>query len=146
MIKISTEFERSEIPIIRLKFPGIDKEYYAMIDSGSAITMFNEKLIDVVKHETDSDCSISVTGINGKKSSDSSWIKLDCSATDSGGSQVYLSFDAVTFSMDEINRYYCENYNADVPFALIIGSDVLTLLKARVNYEDKTLDINDEKE
>lgn len=145
MVRINTKYGHNDIPVIKIRFSGVDDEYYAMIDSGSAITMFNELLIDDIKHDVDTDCNISITGINGERTSDSSWITALCSSTDVNGEEVYFKFDGVTFDMKEINGYYNENYNIDTVFAMIIGSDVLSKLKAKINYEENTLDI-DEKE
>lgn len=144
-MKIRTDNTPNRIPSVRITLPGIYGERLAMIDTGSAITLYDEGIADAVLHETSMNCEMDVTGICGSQNSSGEWITSVVTMHDTEGNPVHLKMEGATYDMGGVIDYYRTNYGLDPDFAMIIGSDVLSSLGARIDYENNMLMI-DEKE
>ena len=143
MAKITTDYLPNDIPAIKITLPGLDEEYLAMIDSGSAVTLYDWEIADKILHETNSACEMEVTGICGTNNSAGEWITSVVTAKDIDGKDVYLKLAGAKYDMSGINSYYSENYSIAADFAMLIGSDALSSIGAKIDYENKLLVINE---
>lgn len=136
-IKIRFTETKSGIPLI--KFYSNSKTFYAVIDTGSEMTVFDSSFIDtMVNLEDEFECSV-----NGLASSVSSCVfrkvKMPFVVKGTNDESIVLFFDGYTTKINELSLK--SKHCRELKISSIIGTDILNSYNAKINYEDRTIEM-----
>jgi len=136
---------KSDVPIVRFMLHD-GAEGYAIVDSGSEITSFDTEFINnhkdqVTVHKTES--KMNIVGLNDNISTPVTKLDAAIMFSSDGISKVHIK-DAMIYRLDVINFNLRLTYKTDIKISAIIGSDVLSKIRAVLDYQNKELILNDD--
>ena len=139
VVKYTDEY--SLIPLIKFNRNGQD--YYALIDTGSESTLIDGSFVE--SEELDiitSDKTRTLTGLVGKKEEQINTVQIDC--TIDSKDNVVLPVTALLSDLSMIQSYFDKWTGGEVIVPILIGSDTLTKLNAKIDYENKLFTFDDD--
>lgn len=137
------------IPVIRFFTENSSKEQYAILDTGSEISMFDSNFVKSAKKEFNikvtehkinmigvgADSNVPIVNCAGK-------VKLKCE----GDNIYFLEFDnAMVFALDKLSNHITNEKGKQITVSAIFGNDLLNTIKAKIDYENRMLVINTDK-
>lgn len=133
-------FRGMYVPMAKVMFCGKDKEYLALLDTGSAITLFNERLFaDVINYDhAGEEIEVSVTGISGELSYKMKLLETDVILKVVKGCMYSFKIAGHVTNLETLDNYYRNSLGVKDGVAMLIGSDIFTKLKAIFKYSNKT--------
>lgn len=137
---IRLRFCKSKVPLVTFRLAGT--EHYAIIDTGSEITMLNVELKDTIKTK-EVEGEGTMVGVNGKNE----YNKITqgvCSAImeTNDGEQVDVVLGGVLYDMRALSSHFRDKNGEYIPISAIIGGEFLKHYNAKIDYKKKTLTID----
>lgn len=135
------------LPYIKVQFEGDEITRRALIDTGSEVTVLHselaEKIKDKAKFVMRKTSKISIDGVTGnKKHTGASNFASMVTMFGSEGEEVDAVIDGIVLDISTtINAMNNTIEGGNV--VMIIGSDTLTKLKAKIDYKKKSIVFND---
>ena len=127
------EFE-SRVPVVRLKLG--DRELFALADTGSESTLFDESLreIEGIKvKELNSDMSF--VGLQGK--TDDRRISILSGEFRSGRSKIKIA--GIGADLSSISHHFKNSYDSDIVISVLLGCDFLDAYEAVIDFDNHTM-------
>ena len=137
---IPLHFCKSKVPLIVFEIG--DKKYYAILDTGSEITLISDKLKDII-NIVDSDLQTSFTGVGG--STEYQNVKQGCSniiLKDKDDEVVTAVIGGAFYNLKSVSSHFKDKSGEFIDISAIIGGDFLKHYEAKINYKEKTLTLN----
>lgn len=137
---VPLRFCKSKVPLVTFRLAGV--EHYAIIDTGSEITMLNVDLKDIIKTK-EVEGEGSMVGVNGKNEY-SRITQGACSANleTTDGEQVSVVLGGVLYDMKALSSHFRDKNGEYIPISAIIGGEFLKHYNAKIDYKKKTLTID----
>lgn len=135
-------FCKSRVPLVTFRLAG--EEHYAIIDTGSEITIIDESLRDKIKtKEIDVETNfIGVNGSSGYRNLVQGACRISLQATDGEDTEVVLA--GMVSNLDAVSNHFRDKNGEFIPIAALIGGDFLKHYQVKIDYKRKTLTINHE--
>ena len=127
------EFE-SKVPVVKLKLG--DRELFALADTGSESTLFDERLKDIEGvnvRKLDSDMSF--VGLQGK--TDDRRISILSGEFKSGRSKFKIA--GIGADLSSISHHFKKSYNSDIIISVLLGCDFLDAYEAVIDFDNHTM-------
>jgi len=123
------EFE-SKVPVVKLKLG--DRELFALADTGSESTLFDERLkniegINVRKLDSD----MSFVGLQGK--TDDRRISILSGEFKSGRSKIRIA--GIGADLSSISHHFKKSYDSDIVISVLLGCDFLDAYEAVIDFD-----------
>lgn len=139
---------KSEVPIVEFIL-GNGEPAYAVVDSGSEITLFDYSLV-LGEHKSEFPIKKTrnkMTFVGIQKDTETPVVKttptLRFLDSDDESKYLYVKVDDGMFiSLKNLTEHLKDQYGTDMTVSAIIGSDVLNRLNAEVNYKNKEMIID----
>ena len=124
----------SDVPLIKLRYK--DTEFYAILDSGSDITLVDRRFAeDLGLEQNEEDVSVTYVGFGGTANAPLSNVSIQCSVVD--GNELYpVSIDATLSDLSAIQMYFDKWNDEKILVPMLIGSDGLTRMEATIDFEN----------
>ena len=132
------EFE-SKVPVVKLKLD--DRELFALIDTGSESTLFDESLreIEGIKvRELNSDMSF--VSLQGK--TDDRRISIFSGEFKSRRSKIMIA--GIGADLSSISHHFKKSYNSDIVISILLGCDFLDTYEAVIDFDNHKITLNNE--
>ena len=123
------EFE-SKVPVVKLKLD--DRELFALADTGSESTLFDERLKDIEGinvRKLDSDMSF--VGLQGK--TDDRRISILSGEFKSGRSKIRIA--GIGADLSSISHHFKKSYDSDIVISVLLGCDFLDAYEAVIDFD-----------
>lgn len=133
---------KSDVPLIEF-FLLNGKKAVALIDTGSESTLFDPGFVAANKEEftiKETKNKINLVGI--EKDSETSLITLETKIYISGEDEnvhAILPLSAVMMDLSHLREHFKKEYGTNMKIAAILGSDLLSDIKGKINFKEKTL-------
>lgn len=139
---IPLRFCKSRIPLVTFRLAG--EEHYAIIDTGSEVSIISEGLRDRIKTK-ELGVETNLVGVNGGTGY-RNLVQGACHATlvTSGGEDVEVVLGGMLSDLRAISSHFRDKNGEFIPIAVLIGGDFLKHYEAKIDYKKKLLTINDE--
>ena len=127
------EFE-SKVPVIKLNLG--DRELFALADTGSESTLFDESLISIKgikKKKLNSDMSF--VGIQGKTDDR----KIILLSGDFVANENTVRIGGIAADLSSIADHFKRSYNSDIRISVLLGCDFLEAYNAVIDFDKHTL-------
>ena len=132
------EFE-SKVPVVKLKLD--DRELFALVDTGSESTLFDESLreIEGIKvKELNSDMSF--VGLQGK--TEDKKISILSGEFKSRRSKIRIA--GIGADLSSISHHFKKSYNSDIVISILLGCDFLDTYEAVIDFDNHKITLNNE--
>lgn len=138
---VPLRFCKSRVPLVAFRLA--DEEYYAIIDTGSDLTMLDVSLKDKIKTK-EIDVEMSHIGVNGgseyqKVVQGACRVELISRANES----VNVVFGGMMYDMKAISNHLESRNRERINVSALLGGDFLKHYKAKIDYKNKTLTIDE---
>lgn len=139
---IPLRFCKSRIPLVTFRLAG--EEHFAIIDTGSEVSIISEGLRDRIKTK-ELGVETNLVGVNGGTGY-RNLVQGACHATlvTSGGEDVEVVLGGMLSDLKAISCHFRDKNGEFIPIAILIGGDFLKHYEAKIDYKKKLLTINDE--
>lgn len=130
------EFE-SKVPVVKLKLG--ERELFALVDTGSESTLFDESLreIEGIKvKELNSDMSF--VGLQGK--TEDKKISIFSGEFKSRRSKIRIA--GIGADLFSISHHFKKSYNSDIVISILLGCDFLDTYEAVINFDNHTMTLD----
>ena len=130
------EFE-SKVPVVKLKLG--ERELFALVDTGSESTLFDESLreIEGIKvKELNSDMSF--VGLQGK--TEDKKISIFSGEFKSRRSKIRIA--GIGADLSSISHHFKKSYNSDIVISILLGCDFLDTYEAVINFDNHTMTLD----
>ena len=136
---VPLRFCKSRVPLVTFRLAG--EEHYAIIDTGSEISIIDESLRDKIKTK-EIDAETNFIGVNGSSGyrnlvQGASRISLGTNV----GEELEVVLAGMVSYLDAVSSHFRDKNGEFIPIAALIGGDFLKHYKAMVNYQNDTLSI-----
>ena len=143
---IPLRFCKSKVPLVTFGLADNDELYYAIIDTGSEISIINDSLRSKIKTK-EIDAETNLVGVNGG----TGYRNLTqgvCNLVfnDLNEESVSAVVGGMVSDLKAISSHFKNKNDEYIPIAIIIGGDFLKHYNAKINYRNKTLTIDVEEE
>lgn len=140
---IPLRFCKSKVPLITFRLAG-DEEYYALIDTGSEITMLDISMKDKIKTK-EIEGETSLVGVNGG-SEYQNLLQGACDVcfTTADDENIKIVVGGMVHDMKAISHHFKDKNGAFIPISILIGGDFLKHYNAKIDYKKKTLTLDSE--
>ena len=132
------EFE-SKVPVIKLILG--DRELFALADTGSESTLFDENLKEIKgikKKHLNSDMSF--VGLQGKTDDK----RITILSSDFGLGEDKIRIGGISADLSSISDHFKRSYNSDISISVLLGCDFLEAYDAVIDFEEHMLFLYDE--
>ena len=132
------EFE-SKVPVVKLKLD--DRELFALVDTGSESTLFDESLreIEGIKvKELNSDMSF--VGLQGKTDDR----RITILSADFKLNEDTVRIGGISADLSSISDHFKRSYNSDIRISVLLGCDFLEAYDAVIDFEEHMLFLYEE--
>ena len=138
---VPLRFCKSKVPLVTFRLAG--EEHYAIIDTGSDITMLDVSLKDKIKTK-EIDLEMSCVGVNGG-SEYQKVIQGACRADliTSENESVNVVFGGMIYDLKAISNHLESRNKERINVSALLGGDFLKHHNAKIDYKKKTLTIDD---
>lgn len=138
---VPLRFFKSKVPLVTFRLAG--EEHYAIIDTGSDITMIDVSLKDKIKTK-EIDVQMSYVGVNGG-SEYQKVVQGACKAEmiTSENESVNVVFGGMMYDMKVISSHLESRNKEHIIVSVLIGGDFLKRHNAKIDYKKKTLTIDE---
>ena len=137
---VPLHFYKSRIPLITFRITG-DERYYAILDSGSEITMLGEHLKDKLKTK-EIECETNLVGVNGG-SGYKNLVQGACKARlDGGEEEVPVILGGMIHDMNALSSHFKAEDGEYIRIDAIIGGEFLEHYNAKIDYKKRTVTID----
>ena len=146
-ITVDFEEESRLLPFIRVKFDGIEGERLALIDTGSELTVLDCDIVEKISKKSNlvklkSTDDITIDGFGGTENhKNSSYFASLVTITDTEGQEWNIPVDGASINISSIKEPFLKACGS-AETVMVIGSDTLKKLKAKIHYPRKQLSIN----
>lgn len=132
-------FRQSEIPLVRFRLG--DKMYYAIVDTGSEVSIIDEEMKDKIKTR-EINAETSLVGVNGGTGY-RNLVQGVCRATmeTKDGEEVKVVLGGMLSDLSVLSRHFREDDGRYIPISILIGGDFLSHYKALIDYRNNSLSI-----
>lgn len=127
------EFE-SKVPVVKLKLG--ERELFALVDTGSESSLFDESLreIEGIKvKELNSDMSF--VGLQGK--TEDRKIVILSSEFKSRRNKIRIA--GIGADLSSISHHFKKSYNSDIVISILLGCDFLDTYEAVIDFDNHTM-------
>lgn len=124
----------TNVPLIKLKVG--EYETTAIVDTGAESTLLGSDLLDNCQYERIDDVETNLVGIAGNLHSDTSHIGVTAKFGDED-----IDIDGCVSDIGFIGDHFKKWYEYDVPVSFVLGSDFLSAYSAKIDFENKTIQI-----
>lgn len=140
--KIEIDFTESinKLPFIEVKFEGVDESKVALLDTGSEITLLDERMKDVIDEKfisTSEAGTISIDGFGGSTEDNKQVLfATTMCVTDTNGDEWKHGIRGILMDFSSVK----EPLSAACPgkdVVAIIGSDTMHMMKAQLDYKKR---------
>ena len=132
------EFE-SKVPVVKLKLG--ERELFALVDTGSESTLFDESLreIEGIKvKELNSDMSF--VGLQGKTEDK----KISILSGEFKSRRSKVSIAGIGADLSSISHHFKKSYNSDIVISILLGCDFLDTYEAVIDFDNHKITLNNE--
>lgn len=132
MIRIPLLFCDSKVPLVC--FGVADKKYYAIIDTGSEISMYDfsmKNLFDMIQDLPRSSC----VGINGRAEFNASTVLAGSIILN----EKEFKLNGLLYNLIQFSHHFKDDIENDIEISAIIGSDFLKKYNAVIDFDNKEL-------
>lgn len=133
---------KSDIPLIHFRIPGHSKQYTALVDSGSEITLINNRFIEESGLEPEANGMMNVQGIDGKTNIKTGRYHFHIAFNKYSKKEKFFEAYAISTDLSGLAAQFNHQYDEGLVFDMIIGSDFLSVNKADIDYNNKVITIN----
>lgn len=131
-------------PTVPVELAGTGQRFRAMIDTGAEMTVFNSTIAKDLGITTKSDgLGLTMVTPGGKASRTTEEAEANLTVTCTDGTPATMRFNGITSNLSMIDEYYKGQYEEDLSFLMIIGSDTLRKVNAVIDYEKQIVTFND---
>ena len=132
-------FRQSEIPLVRFRLG--DKMYYAIVDTGSEVSIIDEEMKDKIKTR-EINAETSLVGVNGGTGY-RNLVQGACYATmeTKDGEEVKVVLGGMLNDLSALSCHFRDEDGQYIPISIIIGGDFLSHYKALIDYRNNSLSI-----
>ena len=136
---VPLRFCKSRVPLVTFRLAG--EEHYAIIDTGSEISIISEELKDRIKtKEIDAETNlVGVNGSTGYRNLVQGACRISLGTND--GEEIEVVLAGMVSNLDAVSNHFRDKNGEFIPIAALIGGDFLKHYKAMVNYQNDTLSI-----
>ena len=136
---IPLRFCKSKIPLVTFRLA--DEEHYAIIDTGSEISILGAQLKDKIDTR-EMEAETSLVGVNGG-SEYRNLVQGACYATfkTSDDENIEMVVGGMMSDLKAISSHFMTKNGEYIPIAVIIGGDFLKHYNAKIDYKKKHLTI-----
>ena len=136
---VPLRFCKSRVPLVTFRLAG--EEHYAIIDTGSEISIISEELKDRIKtKEIDAETNlVGVNGSTGYRNLVQGACRISLGTND--GEEIEVVLAGMVSNLDAVSSHFKDKNGEFIPIAALIGGDFLKHYKAMVNYQNDTLSI-----
>lgn len=140
---IPLRFCKSKVPLVTFRLVDNDELYYAIIDTGSEISIINDSLRSKIKTK-EINAETNLVGVNGG----TGYRNLTqgvCSIVfnDLNEENVNAVVGGMVSDLKAISSHFKNRNDEYISIAIIIGGDFLKHYNAKIDYKKKTLTINE---
>lgn len=141
---VPLRFCKSRVPLVTFRLAG--EEHYAIIDTGSDLTMLDVSLKDKIKTK-EIDVEMSYVGVNGG-SEYHKVVQGACKAEmiTSENESVNVVFGGMMYDMKAISSHLESRNKERIKVSILIGGDFLKRYNAKIDYKKKTFTIDEMEE
>lgn len=129
---------KMKVPVIELKRNR--KSHYAIIDTGSELTLFDE-LYKENSHEAE--YKIDLTGVGGTLTHSAHRYSVDFVLMDSDKKKLRYRIDGLCVEDSTLFKDADSLYGEQMHIDIVLGSDMLRKMNAKIDYENNVLVIDD---
>ena len=139
---VPLRFCKSRVPLVTFRLAG--EEHYAIIDTGSEITIIDESLRDTIKtKEIDAETNfIGVNGSSGYRNLVQGASRIILKTNDGEDTEVVLA--GMVSNLDAVANHFRDKNGEFIPISALVGGDFLKHYQVKIDYKKKILTINDE--
>lgn len=124
----------SDVPLIKLRYK--DTEFYAILDSGSDVTLVDRHFAeDFELEQSEEDVSVTYVGFGGTANAPLSNVSVSCSVVDDNESYP-VDIKATLSDLSAIQMYFDKWNDEKILVPMLIGSDGLTRMEATIDFEN----------
>ena len=136
---VPLRFCKSRVPLVTFRLAG--EEHYAIIDTGSEISIISEELKDRIKtKEIDAETNlVGVNGSTGYRNLVQGASRISLGTND--GEEIEVVLAGMVSNLDAVSSHFKDKNGEFIPIAVLIGGDFLKHYKAMANYQNDTLSI-----
>lgn len=134
---IKFENTKRNVPIVRFSL-GADKEYYAILDTGSESTLFDMYFIKEEKENISINIPEEKMSIVGVSSSNEVPL-INVSVPICFEGRAVCTANGLVLDMSHITKEFPESMGNSFKISALFGSDVLDAISAKVDFEKKEL-------
>lgn len=145
---ITIDFEGASrlLPFIKVRFDGIAEDKIALIDSGSELTVLDQTIAESVSDSAHlvrvKAEDINIDGFGGTEShKNPSYFASLVTLTDIEGTEWKVPIDGAVIDMSSVKEPFLKACDS-AETVMVIGSDALKKLKAKIHYPRKQITIN----
>jgi len=139
-IRVKFESEKSDIPIIKILF-GERKECYALLDTGSEQSLFDNEFVKQNKLLFEIDQRQEMLEMKGLTETNNtpvlSWITLF--RVGEGKESRVIPAEGVVFDLSHISDHLVNAYDEDIKIVAILGNDFLSRYNVIIDYEKREI-------
>lgn len=127
------EFE-SNVPVVKLSLG--DRDFYALVDSGSESTLMDKNLdgVDGIKKQ-ERDSEMSFVGIQGKTEDR----KISILRGKFMHKKEEVKIAGISADLSTIGEHFRKAYNSDITISMLLGCDFLNVYDAVIDFEEHML-------
>lgn len=138
---IPLRFCKSKVPLVTFRLAG--EEHYAIIDTGSEITMLDIGLKEKIKTK-EIDTETNLVGVNGG-SGYQNFLQGACKAelNTVEGETINTMFGGMVHDLKAISSHFKDKNGEYIKISALIGGDFLRHYQAKIDYKKKTITIDE---
>lgn len=136
---VPLRFCKSRVPLVTFRLAG--EEHYAIIDTGSEISIISEELKDRIKtKEIDAETNlVGVNGSTGYRNLVQGACRISLGTND--GEEIEVVLAGMVSNLDAVSSHFRDKNGEFIPIAALIGGDFLKHYQVKIDYSDNTLSI-----
>ena len=137
---VPLRFCKSRVPLVTFRLAG--EEHYAIIDTGSEISIISEELKDRIKtKEIDAETNlVGVNGSTGYRNLVQGACRISLGTND--GEEIEVVLAGMVSNLDAVSSHFKDKNGEFIPIAALIGGDFLKHYNAKIDYKKKTFAID----
>lgn len=133
-------YSRSPLPLLLCKTPK-GKEFFALIDTGSEITLLDKNLDDEIVEAQEEEQHLVLHSMHGEEETSQRIGTIKTSILDIGCKEREINFNGVVSDLSSVSGFMKETYNMKQDILAVIGSDYLNKESAVIDCEQGKITI-----
>lgn len=138
--RTTIKFGEYPTPIPVFKCRTLDgKQFIAMVDTGSEVTIFDQKLSDNLISEDEDETGITLHSIHGEDESSASMYRLPLSVKTDMSDDSSLHLKGIKSDLTSVSQFLKESYGWEEDLLIVIGSDTLKAMEWIVDFDNNQI-------